>query len=85
MYYTELPLFVILKQSCSNFVETEFINYECFHMRSEDSADVGAIGWALEPLDGLWSHEPGRGTSLIRNCFLPERYSRTLPRALWWP
>jgi len=25
-----------------------------------------------------------RGTSLIRNCFLPGPYSRTMPRALRW-
>ena len=25
------------------------------------------------------------GTSLIRNCNLLGPYSRTVPRALWWP
>jgi len=25
-----------------------------------------------------------KGTSLIRNCFLPRPYSRPMPRALWW-
>ena len=26
-----------------------------------------------------------RGTSLIRNSTQPGPYSRTMPRALWWP
>ena len=33
----------------------------------------------------LHSHAQYRGTSLIRNIAPLGPYSRTMPRALWWP
>ena len=57
----------------------------CGTMRSMCGADAGCLAIKYQSLCCAGALDAYRGTSLIRNFFLPGSYSRRMPSALQWP